>query len=120
MGSSQAQGFGSRPRLSHTGKQSINKLRLPAGPVRGLATSPEAAVRDGAEALKLAAGAVDLTHGSDPRALDALAAAYAETGRFPEAVEAARRALAVAAPRLVPALKARIAMYERQEPFREK
>jgi len=85
-----------------------------------LATSPEAAVRDGAEALKLAASAVDLTHGGDPRALDALAAAYAETGRFPEAVEAARRALAVAAPRLVPAVKARIAMYERQEPFREK
>jgi len=85
-----------------------------------LATSPEAGVRDGAEALKLAASAVDLTHGTDARALDALAAAYAETGRFPEAVEAARRALAVTAPRLVTALKARIAMYERQQPFREK
>jgi tetratricopeptide (TPR) repeat protein len=85
-----------------------------------LATSPEATVRNGAEALKLAARAVDLTRGSDPRALDALAAAYAETGRFPEAVEAARRALSVAGPPLVPALKARIAMYERQEPFREK
>ncbi|SPF49403.1 Tetratricopeptide TPR_2 repeat protein (fragment) [Candidatus Sulfopaludibacter sp. SbA4] len=84
------------------------------------ATSPEVAVRNGAEALKLAAKAVDLSRGKDPRMLDALAAAYAETGRFREAVDAARRALDVAGQPLVPALKARIAMYERQEPFREK
>ena len=85
-----------------------------------LATSPEAAVRDGPEALKLAAKAVDLSHGKDPSMLDALAAAYAETGRFPEAVQTARRALDLAAQPLIPALKARLAMYERQQPFREK
>ena len=85
-----------------------------------LATSPEATVRNGAEALKLAAKAVDLSHGKDPSMLDALAAAYAETGRFREAVETARRALDLAPQPLVPALKARIAMYERREPFREK
>ncbi|MBZ5620283.1 MAG: tetratricopeptide repeat protein [Acidobacteriia bacterium] len=85
-----------------------------------LATSPEATVRNGAEALKLAANAVDLSRAKDPSMLDALAAAYAETGRFPEAVEAARRALELATQPMVPALKARIAMYERNEPFREK
>ncbi|HYW45607.1 MAG TPA: tetratricopeptide repeat protein [Bryobacteraceae bacterium] len=85
-----------------------------------LATSPEATVRNGAGALELAAKAVELSHGTDSRALDALAAAYAETGRFPEAVETARRALDLAEQPLVPALKARIAMYQRQEPFREK
>jgi len=35
-------------------------------------------------------------------------------------VETARRALDLATQPLVPALKARIAMYERKEPFREK
>ena len=34
-----------------------------------------------------------------PRLLDALAAAYAELGRFPEAISAARNALALAEPR---------------------
>jgi Flp pilus assembly protein TadD len=85
-----------------------------------LATSPEATVRNGAEALKLAAKAVDLSQGKDASMLDALAAAYAETGRFREAGETARRALELAPQPLVPALKARIAMYERGEPFREK
>ena len=85
-----------------------------------LATSPEATVRNGAEALKLAAKAVDLSQGKDASMLDALAAAYAETGRFREAGETARRALELAPQPLVPALKARIAMYERGEPFRER
>jgi Flp pilus assembly protein TadD len=85
-----------------------------------LATSPDAAVRNGDEALKLAAKAVGLSQGKDASMLDALAAAYAETGRFREAVETARRALAVAPQPLVPALQARVAMYQRQEPFRGK
>ena len=85
-----------------------------------LATSPDAAIRNGEEALKLAAKAVDLSHGKDASMLDALAAAYAEAGRFREAVETARRALDLAPQPLVPALKARLAMYQRQEPFREK
>jgi Flp pilus assembly protein TadD len=85
-----------------------------------LATSPEATLRNGAEAVKLAAKAVDLSHGSDPRMLDTLAAAYAEMGRFREAVETARKALDLAAQPLAPAIKARIEMYERNQPFREK
>jgi Flp pilus assembly protein TadD len=85
-----------------------------------LATSPEATVRNGAEALKLAAKAVDLSQAKDASMLDALAAAYAETGRFREAAETARRALELAPQPLVPALKARLAKYERGEPFREK
>jgi tetratricopeptide (TPR) repeat protein/Tol biopolymer transport system component len=85
-----------------------------------LATSPAAAVRNGGEALKVAARAVDLSRGRDASMLDALAAAYAEGGRFQEAVETARRALELAPQPLVPALKARLAMYQRREPFREK
>jgi Flp pilus assembly protein TadD len=85
-----------------------------------LATCPEATVRNGGEALKLAAKAVGLSQGKDASMLDALAAAYAETGRFREAVDTARRALELAPQPLVAALKARLARYQRQEPFRER
>ncbi|MBI4877880.1 MAG: tetratricopeptide repeat protein [Acidobacteria bacterium] len=60
-----------------------------------LATSPEAALRNGVEAVKLAQRAERLTGGRDAAVLDTLAAAYAETGRFWEAVQAARRAAAL-------------------------
>jgi Tfp pilus assembly protein PilF len=63
------------------------------------ATHPDAAIRDGAEAVRLAERAVSLTSGHRPGTLATLAAAYAEAGRFPDAVrtldravEAARRA----------------------------
>jgi Flp pilus assembly protein TadD len=85
-----------------------------------LATSPEAAIRNGGEAVKLAARAVDLSHGRNASMLDALAAAYADVGRFPEAVATVRRALELAPPQLVPALKARLELYLRGNPFREK
>jgi tetratricopeptide (TPR) repeat protein len=90
---------------------------------RVLATSPETSVRNGAEAVGLAERAVHLSGGRDPETLDTLAAAYAEAGRFSEAVEAARRALALAAQLnnkpLAEALTARIALYEAKAPLRE-
>jgi tetratricopeptide (TPR) repeat protein len=89
---------------------------------RLLATSPEDSIRNGAEAVVLAERAVQLSGGREPVILDTLAAAYAEVGRFPEAVETARRALAGAVEanrqNLVDALKARIALYEAKNPMR--
>jgi cytochrome c-type biogenesis protein CcmH/NrfG len=58
-----------------------------------LATSPDATVRNGAEAVRLAEHACRLSGNAQPRALGTLAAAYAEAGRFPEAVEAAQKAV---------------------------
>lgn len=58
-----------------------------------LATSSEASLRDGRKAVELAQQAVQLSGGLSPQILDTLAASYAEAGRFPEAVETARRAL---------------------------
>ena len=58
-----------------------------------LATCPEASVRNGAEAVELAHRAVRLSGGREPAILDTLAAALAEAGRFPEAVQTARMAL---------------------------
>ena len=62
-----------------------------------LATSPYAAVRDGAKAVELAERAVH-TPGGDANVvfLDTEAAAYAEAGRFDDAAAAARGALALA------------------------
>ena len=58
-----------------------------------LATNPNEAFRNGKEALALAEEAVKADPLS-PTYLNTLAAALAENGRFPEAVEAADRALA--------------------------
>jgi Flp pilus assembly protein TadD len=57
-----------------------------------LATNPHAELRDGTQAIRLAERACGLTHYSDPLFIGTLAAAYAETGRFPEAVATAEKA----------------------------
>jgi tetratricopeptide (TPR) repeat protein len=89
-----------------------------------LATSPDAAIRNGVDALAFAVRAVEITHGGDAETLDALAAAYAEKGQFADAALAAGRALAKAAqenqPVLADAIKARIALYQAGRPFRER
>jgi len=83
---------------------------------RVLATSPDASVRNGAEALVLAERAAGLTGGREPTILETLAAAYAEVGRFAQAVETARRALSLATrddeQPLAAGLRAKIALYE--------
>ncbi len=88
-----------------------------------LATSPDRSVRNGTEAVTLAERAVQLSGGQEPAILDSLAAAYAEVGRFPVAVDTARRALALARqqnnPQLVEGLTARIALYQAKKPFRD-
>ena len=60
-----------------------------------LATHPAAEVRQGAEAVALADRAVRMTANRDASALRALAAAYAEVGRFEPAADAARQAIAL-------------------------
>jgi len=88
-----------------------------------LATCSQASVRNGAEAVGLAERALKLSGGREPAVLDTLAAAYAEVGRFPEAVETARRAQALATQQdkrpLAERLAARIALYEARAPFHE-
>jgi protein O-mannosyl-transferase len=58
-----------------------------------LSTCPDASVRAGRRAVELAQRAVQLSGGKEAVYLRTLAAAYAETGRFNEAMEAAQRAL---------------------------
>lgn len=61
-----------------------------------MATSPNAAERDGPYAVRLAEHACDLTHFQKTVYIGTLAAAYAEAGRFAEAIAAAQRAVALA------------------------
>ncbi len=86
------------------------------------AMSKDAALRDGKEAIRLATRACELTRYEDPEALDVLGAAYAEAGRFTEAVSTAQRALRIAhAGRnqaLADAIQQRIRFYKQRVPFR--
>jgi tetratricopeptide (TPR) repeat protein/peroxiredoxin len=88
-----------------------------------LATNPRADVRNGAEALKWAAILVKNTEQKDPRALDTLAAAYAETGDFENAVKASHAAIAVATKlnqqAFLPELRSRLASFQQGKPWRQ-
>lgn len=61
-----------------------------------LATSSDSAIRNGARAVAFANEAVELSGGREPSFLRTLAAAYAESGRFAEAVAAVRQASVIA------------------------
>ncbi len=88
-----------------------------------LATTPDATLRNGARAVDLAERANQLSRGTDPVVLGAVAAAYAEAGRFPEAAETARRAQQLAAAQnnteLAAALQAQTGLYQAGSPFRD-
>jgi Tfp pilus assembly protein PilF len=60
------------------------------------AANPDARFRDGREAVRLAEHACDLSNYQTPIMIGTLAAAYAEAGRFPEAIKTAEKAQAIA------------------------
>jgi tetratricopeptide (TPR) repeat protein len=60
-----------------------------------LATAPQASLRDGNKAVELAQQANELTGGNNPTILCTLAAAYAEAGRFDDAIQNAKKAMAL-------------------------
>jgi tetratricopeptide (TPR) repeat protein len=88
-----------------------------------LATCPQTSLRDGSKAVGLAERANQLVGGKDPVILSTLAAAYAETGRFPEAVETAQRAMQLAEMQsdttLAGALQSQLKLYQAGIPFRD-
>ena len=89
-----------------------------------LATSPDAALRKPAEAVRLAERAATLTNRSDVTALDALGAAYAAAGRFAEAVATEQTALDLAetagASSAAESIRERLNLYRRGKPFRDR
>jgi len=87
-----------------------------------LATCPEPRWRDGAQAVREAEEALRLVHRDDPEMLDTLAAAYAEAGRFDEAVQAARSGLAHATAAgqaaVADQFRQRVELYQKRQPLR--
>jgi tetratricopeptide (TPR) repeat protein len=87
-----------------------------------LATDPEARLRSGTVAVHLAEHACDLTHYQAPALLTTLGAAYAEAGRFPEAMATTQKArdLALAAGRkdLADKTEQFLKLYQSQQPCR--
>jgi len=94
----------------------LNNLAL----LRASCQQPE--FRDGVEAVRLAEAACRLTQRRDPNFLGTLAAAYAEAGRFPDAVKTIQEAQAVAkasgATGLLPMQARMLEQFRAGKPFR--
>jgi tetratricopeptide (TPR) repeat protein len=88
-----------------------------------LATAPEPSVRNGAKAVELARQIDQLSGGANPVLAATLAAAYAEAGRFSEAVATAQRAAQLAAghnnPALAATIQAQLKLYQAGLPFHQ-
>jgi protein O-mannosyl-transferase len=87
-----------------------------------LATYPEARIRDGAKAVELAERADRSKQGLDPFAAATLAAAYAETNRFSEAIQTGERALQLAnqsGTSFAQAIERHIELYRSGQPVRQ-
>lgn len=88
-----------------------------------LATDKSAALRDGAAAVTFAESAARATTNNRPEVLDTLAAAYAEDGRWTEAVRIAQTAMDLAASSgkhdLASEIHVRLLQYQAGKPWRE-
>ena len=86
-----------------------------------LATCPDPAVRNGAEAVRLAEQARDLAGTPDGVLYDTLAAAYAEAGRFDDAITAEQSAFAAGqpSPTAVARFRSHLISFQAHRPLRE-
>ena len=88
-----------------------------------LATHNDPAVRNGVEAVQLAEKACQLTGYAQAQPLNALAAAYAEAGKFDLAVNTEQKALEIARAKnqanLIPMSESLLKLYQSGKPYRE-
>jgi tetratricopeptide (TPR) repeat protein len=86
-----------------------------------LATHAKKEIRNGPEAVRLATRACELTGYQNARVVGTLDAAYAEAGRFAEAIDTARKdcalALAAGENELADAARTRLELYQAGKPF---
>lgn len=87
------------------------------------ATHPDEKIRNGQEAVRLAEQACKLSGETEARYWGTLDAAYAEVGRYPEAIQTAekarRLALAAGDQNLAAAAAARRSLYLQNKPYRQ-
>jgi protein O-mannosyl-transferase len=88
-----------------------------------LATNPDPVLRDAGEAIPLAEKADRLSENENPTVLDTLAAAYAEGGRFEEAIKSTQKAedlaLSLNQQDLAKTLQQRMTLYRAGRPYHE-
>jgi hypothetical protein len=88
------------------------------------ATSEEAGLRNGTLAVQLAERACELTHYNESIYIGTLAAAYAEAGRFDDAISTAQKACALASEsgqqELLKRNQELLELYRAHQPYREK
>jgi tetratricopeptide (TPR) repeat protein len=84
-----------------------------------LATSPDDELRDGKRAIELAQKACEKTEYKQSHILSTLAAGYAETGDFENAIKWSKKAVEISPEELKSQLGKELASYEGQKPWRE-
>lgn len=88
-----------------------------------LAAHPDPQIRNGREAVEMAERACRLTESKEPIMIGTLAAAYAEAGRFPEAIATAERARRLAEENHLPGVAAKnlqlLELYRAGQPCRD-
>lgn len=88
-----------------------------------LATHPDVSIRDGTRAVQLAQEACERTNYRDPVLLDTLAAAYAETGRFQDAIQIEQTAAHIVnqhkQEKQLNQIMSRLQLYQSGQPYRE-
>ena len=87
------------------------------------ATSPDESLRDGAQAVQLAEQALHISARRIPLLFRTLAAAYAESGRFSEAIQTAQQGFELANAQgnsgLATELQGNISLYQERQPLRD-
>jgi Flp pilus assembly protein TadD len=88
-----------------------------------LSTAPEDSMRNGPQALEFARRASQMAQDNNPMILRTLAAAYAENGQFPEAIDVASRGVQIALDQENPAvaeeLRRNLTLYRAKTPLRD-
>lgn len=91
--------------------------------LRGMAwimsTAPDQKLRNAEEGVKLAQRAMELDGNNDPRYVETLAAAYANSGQFDAAAELLKHALESAKGDSAGRIQAQLAVYKEGKPFRD-
>ncbi len=89
-----------------------------------LATHPDPKIRNGIEAITYAERLCEFSKYKSPVGLDTLATAYAEAGRFEDAVVTAQKAIGLVGPSANPTkvgeMKGRLELYKQGKPYRDK
>lgn len=105
-------------------EQNPNAHSMSAALAHLLATCPDEAIRNGADAVKLANQACAATAMSNHAYMDILGEAHAEAGEFEQAIAAARKAIALAkqdrASEMMIRYQVKLDLYEARKPFHAK